>query len=1110
MNTISKTMKVKNPHMCTLMTKSIHLDTNITNQKNVLKENELIAVDSIHKQLNPNATEWKPPLEPNSELPQEEKNEGKVNSLPFHSLSVSVRASNLQAALVGVMNERKWKVKAAVRIQKFYRVQLARRVLKTKILKTKLAIFCQRWYRGNVVRKISLGKRKQKLQQEWQNKRKEDLKKHDLENLAIATNFVEARLQYLRVQGCGEVADKIDAAELSKLFKEIEFNLVGLEPVKKFIYRFFIQFLRFTLKGDILKPRVFMITGSLGTGKRKSSELLARFFCAIQMIDNNELYKRHAKNFDDNIANGCLNYVMLDKDEKFSKRERNDFDAAMRYKIKKKTIVVIESRDRGKAHMFASASDTLRKREPIYIHLDNYTSRELAQIVSQELETVGCFSSEITLETIERAITAKWTPMELASRGIYIAKDAVEYIKDSQVTETCKLRGLKSHVVPSQTKSSMKKLSSDKLACGRRMFQKSHILEAFDLDAADMEKNEKNKKSSKNSTAKQDSERESQRRLKRAKARAEVDKEIENLVGMANVKAIFEEFRGKVAYVEKGGKQEIMNINMNMVFTGNPGTGKTTLARLMHKFLFAYNILKKDVFIEKSALELKAEYCGQTTPLVQATINSGMGGTVFLDEAYSLNKGDSFSREAIATLLTSLENNRTSVLCILAGYRDKMSAMMRDNSGFERRFQTSIHLPDYSPADLVEIAVRYARRKFDMEVEPDVIPLLEEAIKSRNKMQIKEKNGGLAIEYVEKAMSRFANRMARLARHSESLEFEDQSILTASDFDVTDLFSGKAAAEAKKKLDKEKTIAEEKKNAEDEVELEKWRKRNKIKMDALLELQSMVGFEIPKKYVDDLTSKINLVEKGLLSKKVLNTCMHLILTGSPGTGKTTLARLLHKILYGVGILRKNVFIERNATQLKGQYVGQTTPKVLDAFASAEGGTLFLDEAYALSATNPCGKRDSFANDALATLLTEAENRRTDVFVVLAGYADKMQVLLDADPGLRRRFPTFLNLPNYTAPELAKMASIAAIERFDIKLVDGCEKKLCKYIRKSTNDMKRYNASLPIILVERAITNMAVRVQKSLGNIEEERKTKVELKLKYEDFMESNSENSYHP
>ena len=135
--------------------------------------------------------------------------------------------------------------------------------------------------------------------------------------------------------------------------------------------------------------------------------------------------------------------------------------------------------------------------------------------------------------------------------------------------------------------------------------------------------------------------------------------------------------------------------------------------------------------------------------------------------------------------------------------------------------------------------------------------------------------------------------------------------------------------------------------------------------------------------------------------------------------------------------------------------------------------------------------------AASTLLTEAENRRTDVFVVLAGYADKMQVLLDADPGLRRRFPTFLNLPNYTASELAKMASIAAIERFDIKLVDGCEKKLCKYIRKSTNDMKRYNASLPIILVERAITNMAVRVQKSLGNIEEERKTKVELKLKYE-------------
>merc|ERR1719160_527236 len=161
----------------------------------------------------------------------------------------------------------------------------------------------------------------------------------------------------------------------------------------------------------------------------------------------------------------------------------------------------------------------------------------------------------------------------------------------------------------------------------------------------------------------------------------------------------------------------------------------------------------------------------------------------------------------------------------------------------------------------------------------------------------------------------------------------------------------------------------------------------------------------PKEHVRKQLALVEFVRQGG-SPQLLESCRHVVLVGNPGTGKSTFARLMCKLLRAHGVLKSDVFIERNALELKGEYCGQTAPKIRELFEMANGGCLFLDEAYALASG------DKFSGEAIRMLLTEVENHRTEVLVVLAGYEDKMEELINADPGLARRFPMVLSLKDY--------------------------------------------------------------------------------------------------
>merc|ERR1712193_604423 len=264
--------------------------------------------------------------------------------------------------------------------------------------------------------------------------------------------------------------------------------------------------------------------------------------------------------------------------------------------------------------------------------------------------------------------------------------------------------------------------------------------------------------------------------------RAKIKEQIEGLVGVVDQKAYLNRLQKRVEFVKNGGSPKLLETCMNIVLTGNPGTGKTTFARLMFRTLRAHGVLTKDVFIERNALELKGQYCGQTAPKIKEMFQMAMGGCLFLDEAYALANGDQFSNEAIRMLLTEVENHRTEVLVVLAGYEDKMQELLQADPGLARRFPTTLNLPDYAPSELAEMASKVASSRFGISFEDGLETLLAAWIeKNASKLNISNHNGGLAVNLTEDALGRMAERAIELGIDACTKDL----FLVPSDFSIT-------------------------------------------------------------------------------------------------------------------------------------------------------------------------------------------------------------------------------------------------------------------------------------------------------------------------------------
>ena len=263
-----------------------------------------------------------------------------------------------------------------------------------------------------------------------------------------------------------------------------------------------------------------------------------------------------------------------------------------------------------------------------------------------------------------------------------------------------------------------------------------------------------------------------------------VNKEMDEIVGLVKVKDYVRSLQSHIRMQELRREQgmKVSSISKHMIFTGNPGTGKTTIARLLARYMKAIGALSKGQLVEVTRADLVAKYVGQTAPLTMSVIKSAIGGVLFIDEAYSLYRGneDSFGLECIDTIVKAMEDNRDDLIVILAGYKKEMEVFLESNSGLKSRFPNLIDFPDYTGEELQKIAVLQAKGKGYVISEEAYLPLQEYFTKVQEVRAAEAGNGRLARNIVEEAILKQSNRLVE--NPSQKL---DELIL--EDFDLTNI-----------------------------------------------------------------------------------------------------------------------------------------------------------------------------------------------------------------------------------------------------------------------------------------------------------------------------------
>ncbi|MCR5735451.1 MAG: AAA family ATPase [Lachnospiraceae bacterium] len=470
----------------------------------------------------------------------------------------------------------------------------------------------------------------------------------------------------------------------------------------------------------------------------------------------------------------------------------------------------------------------------------------------------------------------------------------------------------------------------------------------------------------------------------------------------------------------------------HMIFAGNPGSAKTTVAKLFAGIAKEKGILKSGAFVERGGMDLDGLGC---VTRIREAFTAANGGVLFIDEAYSL-KGDT----AVTVLIQEMENRRDDVIVIFAGYGQRMKDFLELNEGLKSRLPHWIDFPDYTADELTEI-FRFMTSRRGFAVTEDVVKearyIFEKVIHTDD-----FGNGRYVRNLIDRAVQNQAVRLLSDGRDAGSIG-------------KSELF----------KLKKE-----------DICMLDEGMKKERPAGTALRELNEMTGLKSVKEIIRKATASCKLrklcIDKGINRGKA---SMHMVFTGNPGTAKTTVARLFAEIMKDEKVLPTGNFVETGRADLIGDHVGATAPKVKRRFKEAQGGVLFIDEAYSLCDAYSNG----FGDEAINTLVQEMENHRDDVIVIFAGYPEPMKQFLDRNPGMLSRIAFQVEFDDYSVDELCDITRLM-VDKKEMRITDAAMDKLRGIYEEASLEDDYGNGRFARKMLEEAEMNLAERVMETDG------------------------------
>ena len=457
---------------------------------------------------------------------------------------------------------------------------------------------------------------------------------------------------------------------------------------------------------------------------------------------------------------------------------------------------------------------------------------------------------------------------------------------------------------------------------------------------------------------------------------------------------------------------------LHLAFKGEPGTGKTEVAKIYAEILKEAGILKKGTLVIKNGSDWD----------IDKGFEEAKGGILFIDEAYALFP----FTEQITRLIANMENKRDECVVILAGYEDEINLLISKNPGFKSRIGFEINFPNYTPEELLAI-FKLMCKKHKIKVERDALCEVDNVI-NRAGRRSDQGNARFVRKLFEDVCMSKDCRLAKLKENNEIYKFDKEELLTVTKDDVLKSIS-----------------CENERNA--------WE-----------ELDEMIGLKDVKKQVKKIVTfnKIQKIrrERGIDSSFLP---MHMAFTGNPGTGKTDVARLIGRILKQEGLLSVGDFKECNKGDLMLPFSGGSSAVIDKLFDSSIGGVIFIDEAYSLfSSAGGC------ESEMIAALIANMENHRDEVVVIFAGYEKEMDNLFRSNEGFASRIKSRIKFPDYSPQEMCEIFDFMANKK-GFELDEGVHERVIELFREEAGGTTCGNARFVRNVLDETIMAQSLRI-----------------------------------